>query len=78
MALSTTVSRLAYMASVVVDGEQFKTYPQTFASQVIQMFVEILTVFHDFSIRRRPRRLWQQLCWTRRGCRLGRWPSSSS
>jgi len=25
--------RLAYMASVVVDGEQFKTYPQTFASQ---------------------------------------------
>ena len=31
---------MAYMASVVVDGEQFKTYPQTFASQVIQMFVD--------------------------------------
>ena len=48
MALSTTVSRLAYMASVVVDGEQFKTYPQTFASQVIQMIVEI-SVFFCFS-----------------------------
>ena len=47
MALSTTVSRLAYMASVVVDGEQFKTYPQTFASQVIQMIVEMLTAFQS-------------------------------
>ena len=28
--------RLAYMASVVVEGEQYKTYPQTFPSQVIQ------------------------------------------
>ena len=28
--------RLAYMASVVIDGEQYKTYPQTFPSQVIQ------------------------------------------
>ena len=54
------MSRLAYMASVVVDGEQFKTYPQTFASQVIQMIVEMLTAFHDFSIRLRPRRPWQQ------------------
>ena len=28
--------RLAYMASVVVEGEQYKTYPQTFPSQVIK------------------------------------------